>query len=719
MPTEIRVGPPVITINDGTTFMVTHLNGDVDTRSELGAFADDTRFISAYHVWLNQRSWALLSSSPLTHYASRWVYTNSALRVEDGELPAGKIGLTLERAVASGLHDDLDVINYDQRPWRFFLELEIKSDFADIFEVKRHRLTERGEKVTEWHRPRKELRTSYEYRDFRRALRIRVERDSTPPQYANGQLSFHIELPPGGSWHACLLVAFEGTAANNPERRCYTGTREVRSLHGRDQLAWHEVATGCSSSNKLVERAFQQSIQDVGALRMLDKELPKDTWLPAAGLPWFMTLFGRDSLIVSFQNMLVHPLFARAALHKLGEMQAQVVDDDRDAQPGKILHEIRYGELATLKLIPHTPYYGTHDATPLYVIVLAEAFRWIGDLQLVRDYLPIAERCLEWIDRYGDMDGDGFQEYKTRSRRGYHNQGWKDAHDAVIYPDGSQVDTPIAVCELQGYVYDAKLRMAELYERLGEHVRAATLRTAARELKRRFNEAFWMPDEDFFAYGLDPRKQQIRSIVSNPGHCLWSGIVDAEKAAAVVRRLLEPDMWSGWGIRTLSTRNPAFNPFSYQLGSVWPHDNAIIAAGFRRYGFAREAAKVARGIFDAAGYFVSSRLPELFAGLPRDPGSFPVQYLGASIPQAWAAGSVFMLVRALLGLEADAVGGVVYADPWLPEWLPDLDLLKVRLGDARFDLRVEGREDASRVEIRQRRGEVELLREQRYLAHAG
>ena len=314
-------------------------------------------------------------------------------------------------------------------------------------------------------------------------------------------------------------------------------------------------------------------------------------------------------------------------------------------------------------------------------------WRCTGDWGLVERHLDNAERCLEWIDRHGDRDGDGFQEYETRSPVGYANQSWKDSGDAVVYPDGSLVKGPKALCELQGYVFDAWTRMAEIYEALGKPERAEALRKKAQLLFERFNEVFWDEDTGFYAYCLDGDKQKVLTVASNPGHCLWSGIVPKERAQRVVSRLLQRDMWSGWGIRTLSARHPAYNPLSYQNGAVWPHDNGIIAMGFKRYGFAEEAARVARAVTDAGSYFALYRMPELYAGIEREDTNFPVQYPDANVPQAWAAGSIFTLLDALLGFDPDAPGGKLYIDPVLPDWLPDLLLTDLRLGKQVFDLR--------------------------------
>jgi glycogen debranching enzyme len=416
-------------------------------------------------------------------------------------------------------------------------------------------------------------------------------------------------------------------------------------------------------------------------------------------LPWFVAPFGRDSLLVSLQNILIYPEFARGALDLLGSLQAKEDDAYRDAEPGKILHELRYGELAHFKLIPHTPYYGTADATPLYLITLHSAWRATGDNALLEQNLPTAEGCLAWIDQYGDRDGDGFQEYQTRSPVGYENMAWKDSGDSVMYPDGTLVKGPKALCELQGYVYNAWVRMAEVFDALGKPDRAAQLRAKAAALFVRFNDAFWDEELGFYAYALDGDKKKVLSVASNPGHCLWSGIVPPERAKRVVERLMAPDMWTGWGIRTLSADHKAFNPYNYQTGSVWPHDNAIIAMGCKFYGFGAEAARIAHDVSVAASHFLLNQLPELYTAPERMEANFPVQYIGANVPQAWAAGSVFMLTQALLGFLPDAPRGKLYVDPLLPKWLPDLTIRDLRIGANKLDLRFwrEGDETAFEV----------------------
>ena len=687
MPVEIAVGPPVLSINHGATFMVTNLNGEIDVDTEQGVFTDDTRFVSYYATFANGIRWQRLTSAATAYYAARVYLTNAIVATEDGDIPAGTLSLVVSRTIGDGIHEDLDLTNYGPGLVRFNLEVALRADFADVFEVKQGHGVRLGHVVTRWHEGA-ELETSYTNRDFRRGLIYRLLHSSSPPAYANGRITFEVELSPGATWHTCChYLLIRGDAVRAPQQACYC-EHCGRTDPEQDRLhrQWSEAATKVTSANEDTYRLYRQSVEDMGALRLYDHDFAPDVWVPAAGVPWFVAIFGRDSLIASLQNMLVHAGFSRGVLRKLGALQATEHDDHRDADPGKIPHELRVGELAHFQLIPHTPYYGTADATPLYLITLHEAWKWLGDVELLHEHRDVALHCLEWIDRYGDLDGDGFQEYRTRSSLGYENMGWKDAFDAVVYPDGSHVAQPKALCELQGYVFDAWMRMAEVFDALDEHERAIELRAKAKALQAAFEEKFWCDDIGFYAFGLDADKQPVRTIASNAGHCLWSGLASRDHAKRVVQRLFEPDMWSGWGIRTLSAQNPAYNPFSYQRGSIWPHDNGIIALGFKRYGFAAEAARVARDISEAASCFASYRLPELYAGIERRAGTFPVLYPQANVPQAWAAGSVFHLLQAILGIQADAPRGKLLVDPELPPWLPEITLHGLAVGRARVDL---------------------------------
>jgi glycogen debranching enzyme len=709
MAIEVIVGPPLVTINRGDTFVVSGMDGCVAAYTDQGMYSRDTRYVSSYEIFANGERWVLQNSGALAYYASRTYLTNPKIVTEYNEIEAGTVSLILDRAVSEGIHEDFEIHNYSMQRVRFSLELSLRTDFADIFEVKAKRLVRKGNVSTEWRPERSELISSYEHNEFRRSVVTRLTYSGCAAHYSNGRISFLVDLKPRGSWHTCCQHQFLGgeTAPKMP-RRCVHILRNARSPIERELSKWREVTTSVTSSNEDVYRLFRQSVDDMAALRLPRMCLEPNEFIPAAGVPWFVAVFGRDSLIVSLQNLTVYPDFARGALSVLGKWQADEVDDYRDAQPGKILHEMRFGELAERKLIPHTPYYGTADATALYLITLCEAWKWLGDDNLFLQHQDVAEKCLEWIDRCGDMDGDGLQEYQTRSPQGYENMAWKDAGDSVMYPDGTPVRGPKALCELQGYTYDAWLRMADAFQYFGRFDDAGRLRRKAADLRQRFEQLFWCDETGFYAYALDGEKRQVQTIASNPGHLLWSGIVSRERAARVVARLMEPDMWSGWGIRTLSSDNPAYNPYSYQNGSVWPHDNGIIAMGFKSYGFAKEAAMIARDISEAASYFVFYRLPELYAGTKREPGAFPVQYLGANVPQAWAAGSVFHLLRAILGLNADAHRKTLYVDPVLPHWLPDITLHDLRVGASKVTLRFWTENGETRHEVLSCEGELHV-----------
>jgi len=698
MALEINVGPPRLAISAGYAVLISEPDGQIGWPTDKGFYAADTRLISSWQIYADGEPFDLLNGGNVAYYASRIFLLNRALETRQGKVAAGAVGLSLGRYLHNGMHEDLDLTNHTQQRVQFNLEIALRSDFADLFEVKSSHVVRRGRITTDWSDAHARLRSEYINKDFKRAVTVRVLNATAEPVYANGRISFLVDLPPGGTWHACLLYdVVIGDTTYHASTECLDevgGSRAGLSLD-----SWQSAVLKLETNNEEFYRFYKQSVDDMAALRLPIEGTDHREFVPAAGVPWFVALFGRDSLLVSLQTAMVYPSFARGALKVLGARQATHRDDYRDAEPGKIMHELRRGELAYFKLIPHTPYYGTADATILYLIVLHNAWRCTGDLSLLQEFLPAAEKCLAWIDRYGDRDGDGFQEYETRSSAGYENMGWKDSGEALVYPDGSLVKGPKATCELQGYVYDAWLRMAQVFDAVGKPGRAKTLRRKARLLFDRFNEAFWDEESGFYAFCLDGEKRPVLSVASNPGHLLWSGIVPRDRAARVVERLMKPDMWSGWGIRTLSADHPAYNPHSYQNGSVWPHDNALIALGFRRYGFADEAARIARDISGAASFFALHQMPELYSGLKRNPTNFPVQYLGANVPQAWAAGSCFSFVEMTLGFQPDAPAGRLYLDPHLPAWIDDLTISDLSVGAAIYDLRFWRDGEATRWEV--------------------
>ncbi|HEX5420515.1 MAG TPA: glycogen debranching N-terminal domain-containing protein [Gammaproteobacteria bacterium] len=694
MPLEIKVGPPQLSIHEGHTVLLTEPDGQIRWPSPKGLYFFDTRLISSWMIYANGRPWRLLNSGTPTSVTARVFLTNEGFATEAGPVERHTLSLKLSRHIDGGLHEDLDLLNYGRSLVRFNLEIALRSDFADIFEVRSGSIVRRGRITTKWLDDEERLTTTYRNKEFSRAITMQPRNHDCPAVFANGRISFEIELSAGESWHSCLLYdLLDGDERHEASQLC--ARHSAQSPASRRLAAWKEATLKLETDNIGFKQLFEQAIDDMASLRLPIIDGEGKNFVPAAGRPWFVALFGRDSLIACLQSNLIHPDFARGPLEVLASLQAAERDDFRDAEPGKIPHELRLGELAKLELIPQTPYYGSADATPLYLITLHETWCCRGDRELLAKHMQTAERCLRWIDEYGDRDGDGFQEYGTRSAAGLENQGWKDSGEALVYPDGSHVKGPIATCELQGYVYDAWLRMAEIYDALGSPARGQALRAKAAALFQRFNEAFWDEESSFYAFALDGEKKRVLSAASNAGQCLWSGIVPPERARKVIERLMEPDMWSGWGIRTLSSMHTAYNPYSYQNGAVWPHDNALIALGFKRYGYAEEANRIAEDLCGAGSFFDLNQIPELYAGIHRDASGFPIQYLGANVPQAWAAGSVFSLLQAILGLQPDAPNERLYVDPTLPPWLPDLTLRALRIGEQCFDICFERVSDGS------------------------
>ena len=686
----VVVGPATITINHNNRFLIAQPDATMMSTDDVGFFAQDTRMVSGYRVTINGRAPILLNAARIEHFSVRHAFTTPEIPLGTGvlgasapSLPPRSIGFQLDRTVSEGVHEDYDLVSYAPAPTRVLLEVEIESDFADIFDVRWKQLLRRGDAQTTWRSKAGELRTTYRNGTFRRDLVIRVDKADSAPQFANGRLVFTFTLPPKGTWHACLHWVPVINRHASSVLECHA------LLQGQAHLQTEVLPpVRIEAEHPTLPAIWAQAVADMEALRIKEFAVGRSVFVPAAGIPWYVTLFGRDSLVVAMESISGFPEFAFGALNRLAAYQATTDDPEQDREPGKVPHELRFGELAELGLLPFAPYYGTHDATPLFIVVLSYAYEWSADKRLLSRYRAAAEAALTWLLESGDRDGDGFQEYGSRSTRGLYNQGWKDSAVAIQHEDGTIASLPIALCELQGYAFDALLRMAAIRETFGDDEGALDLRDRARTLYERFNDAFWWESEGTYYLGLDGQKRPIRTVASNAGHCLASGIVPADRAGRVVDRLMAPDMWSGWGIRTLSADHPSYNPYSYHLGSVWPHDNATIAGGFRRYGRIEEAQRVAEGIFAAAERFDSYRLPELFAGLPREPGAFPVQYLGANVPQAWAAASVFRLVAILCGIHSVGSAGEIYVNPNLPDWLPSITVRNLRAGKGAADLRM-------------------------------
>lgn len=697
---DISVGPPQLTINAGECVLITEPNGQIGQPSERGLFYRDTRVVSEWGVTVDGREWTLLSSATTEHFAAQVVMVNPALPKDHGEeVPKGTVGLTVSRVIGEGgLRETLSLRNHHLAPVRLSLEIRVAGDFADLFDVKSHRLVGRGDTSTTWSAEAARLETVHVNGPFRRGLSVGPSEGSPHPVLRDGALCFVVEMASQAGWSADL--DYRVIDENAPDVALGALFRDRADGPQTAALArWRGQALRLVTPYVPLQQLYDQSLDDLAALRLPLECDQTPAFLPAAGIPWFAALFGRDSIITAIQTIPVYPDFARGALAMLARYQADGTDDSRDMQPGKIPHELRHGELAQLGLVPYTPYYGTADATPLYLVLLHHAWRFTGDRSLIETHLDTAERCLTWIDESGDLDGDGFQEYQRRTEDGAENQAWKDSGNGVLYEDGRNVPAPKALCELQGYVYDAWLCMGAIYTALGRDDDATRLRDKAARLFERFNEVFWDDAMQAYALCLDPDKKRVMSNASNAGHLLWSGIVPKARAKLVADRLMADDMWSGWGVRTLSASHAAYNPYDYQLGAIWPHDNGLIAVGLKRYGFHAEAARIAAGLIDAGSRFMLDRMPEVFAGLSRAESPFPVQYLGANVPQAWAAGSVFSLLRSLVSIEIDPVASTIHADPTLPDWLTELRLERVRVGDRTVDLHLWRDGTESRIEI--------------------
>lgn len=733
----------VLVLKHDVQFLMTDAFGDVhrDGRG-LGLYAGDTRFLSLYELRLNGERPVVLRTGSGASYGSTIQLTNPDLvRNPDDKtdpemvLRRQSLGIVRERVLTDALSETVRIENYTLHPEHCCLTLRVDADFADIFEVRGVVRAARGRR----HADRLDTdQVTFTYQGLDDRLRQTHIRFSEVPRLAPAdmsaeevvahvrsgrewppldlesepgqiQLVFDWTLPPGGHHSLGVTVrreesavgALQGSHADSP--RIIAGD-ESEAAH----RAWFASSASVATTHVYADRAFHRALAD---LRLLVNSGPgPGERYVAAGVPWFSTLFGRDAIITALQMLAVRPQIAQEHLLVLGRLQATEVDDLRDAQPGKILHELRTGELALAGEIPHTPYYGSVDATPLWLILLGEYERWTGDRALVDRLWPNALAALRWIDEYGDADSDGFVEYQRRSPQGLVNQGWKDSTDANRYRDGRIATAPLALAEVQAYVYRARLELARLARIRGEVALADRQEAEAAALAVRFEAAFWMEDVGTYALALDADKQQVDAIGSNAGHVLWCGIASPERAQRVAESLMSSQLWSGWGIRTLSSDMAGFNPIGYHLGSIWPHDNAIAAAGLLRYGLREQAARVAGAMLEATMYFRDSRLPELFCGFDRARSPYPVPYPVACSPQAWAAGSLFQLLGAMLGLEPDAgARTLVLHAPSLPEWLPEVRLENLRVGDAVLDLRVRRSDGSAGVEVLRRTGDLSVV----------
>ncbi len=658
-----------ISVLEGNNFVVSDLRGDIDASptEPLGLFAWDTRFLSRWLLTVDGQRPNVLSTDDLDYfYVQFFLVPGTGTIYVDADL-----SIIRKRAVGNGFHEDLTILNHKDQPVDLKVRIEAAADFADLFEVK-DALKKKGEF---YHRIENDrLVLGYRREKFTRETLIAASSRADIDEHG---LSFQVHIEPHGEWTTCLEVVtgLGGFGEYHQETTYGHGDQRARSNVKMNLKKAGEAIPRLSSDWPSLQVTYGRSIIDLVALRFYPMTLPGHA-LPAAGLPWFMTLFGRDSMIASYQALPFSSNLAIATLRALAQRQGTRIDDFRDEEPGKILHEARFGEMTAFEERPHSPYYGAADVTPFFLILLDEVERWTGNAELVRQLELEARAALRWIDEYGDRNGDGYVEYSRRNKEtGLENQCWKDSWNSILFADGTLSRMPRATCEIQGYVYDAKVRSARLAREFWhDPALADRLEKEAAELKRRFNQDFWLKDREFFALAIDGDGRKVDSLTSNIGHLLWSGIVDEDKAEAVVRHLMGPRLYSGWGVRTMAEGEGGYNPIGYHVGTVWPHDNSFIAMGLRRYGYREEAARVAMNMLEAATYF-KGRLPEAFAGYPRELTEFPVEYPTACSPQAWASGAPLLLLRAILGLEAD--GDHLIVDPAIPSMLGRLELLDI------------------------------------------
>ena len=673
-----------VEILDGNTFVVSDGSGDIEASSTdpTGLFSYDTRFLSRWVLTVDGRRLTPLSTDDVNYFEARFFLVPGTGTV----YVDSKLSVIRKRAVGRGFHEQLTVMNHDEQAVDVVVRIEATSDFADLFEVK-DALEKKGTYRT--HVNDDGLLLAYERETYRRATHIS---SSEPAAIDEHGLTFQLRIEPHSQWETELDVV---TAAS------VSGARFLRTKHGSngdggsrmasDLEQWLETAPAIASDWDALKVTYRRSLIDLAALRF-SPPIAGGRSLPAAGLPWFMTMFGRDSIFTSLQALPFKPELAATTLQVLGAWQGTRVDDFRDEDPGRILHEMRYGELPAFEERPHTPYFGTADATPLYVVLLDEYERWTGDTALVRELEQEARAALRWIDEYADLMGNGYISYKRRNEEtGLENQCWKDSWDSISYRDGRLPGFPRATCELQGYAYDAKVRGARLARAVwGDDELAERLEREAEDLKRRFDRDFWVEDGEYYALALDADGAQVDSLSSNNGHLLWSGIVEDSKADAVARHLMGPRLFSGWGVRTLAEGDGRYNPIGYHVGTVWPFDSSFVAWGLRRYGYKEEAARVAAGILEAAEFF-AGRLPEAFGGYERIITRYPVEYPTACSPQAWSTGTPLLLLRTMLGLEP--LGEHLVVDPALPTRIGHLELLDIPGRWGRIDAFARGRVD--------------------------
>jgi len=685
----------------GDVFLLCTPTGTILPESEQGIYFHDMRYLSRQSLRLNGQPPVSLLATAAEGSTLLFELTNPDLSDERGQLAIRKeaLGIRVEKSLQVPYGETVTIVNYSEQPVHAILSLTFAADFVSMFVIRGASPGKRGDlRAPEWLDGGSLLRFAYQGADGHlRSTTLSFDRK--PDRCGGGDLDYDLTIASHEPWR----LQFTIDLLDQNDQGMDEHPTGVAGL-GAEPLPWvHAGVSGdgmrVETNNTLFNEMLARSFRDLHMLAMRQRD---DAFF-AAGVPWFVALFGRDSLVTAIEMVAFEPEIAAQTLQLLASRQGTNVDDWRDQQPGKILHELRVGEMANLNEIPQTPYYGSVDSTPLFLILMGIHASWAGNLDLFHALEDNVRRALAWIDDYGDADGDGYIDYQTRSARGLRNQGWKDSGNGVVMESGTLAEPPIALPEVQGEVFLAWKMISELYRRSGDAPAAERLSHRADDLRARFNRDFWLPHEHYYAFCRQSDGRFSRSIASNAAHALWTGIIDDARVEAVVTRAMQPDMFSGWGIRTLSSDDVSYNPIDYQVGSVWPHDNAIIVSGMQRYGFSEEAGRVFTGIVDAAARFQHFRLPETFAGFDRSFSETPVRYPVACNPQAWAAAAIPYMLRLALGLQPDAFNRELRIEhPWLPNWLEWVTVQDLRVGEDSVNLRYQRAGTATLVAVEQK-----------------
>jgi glycogen debranching enzyme len=707
-PSVVRSIADAIVIKSLDLFFLCQPDGEVPVTGEhgFGLYHHDCRYLRGYELHLAGATVNPLAASAGAGSRAVFESTNADIRMANGRLvPKEAIGVTWTREVDGRrleLTDEIRLTNYGAVAAAFPVQIRLDAAFEDMFQVRGLEREQLGASAGP------EVSSSgvlfrYEGADGRQRS-LAVQFDPSPEVISDGAFVFHPQLEPGARWalHVRLALTERETSGHHDTDAPDEPLDRPLTAADRHMSSWLQDRTTVVSDSVLLDAVIERSLGDLRILQSVDTG---ERYF-AAGVPWFVALFGRDSLITAIQVLAFDPDIAADTLRLLASRQGTKVDPWRDEEPGKILHELRVGEYARTGRIPHTPYYGSVDATPLFLVALGRHAQWVGDLSLFRDLRPQVDAAIEWIAT-NETAHAGYVAYDSQTGLGLANQGWKDSGDAIVNRDGSLARPPIALVEVQGYVYEAKVLIADLFERDGDPMRAKELRQQAEHLRARFDQDFWTGDATGHALAIQGDGSPCQVIASNPGHALWSGIVNPLRAERTTELLMDERMFTGWGIRTFAEGQRRFNPIGYHLGTVWPHDNSLIAAGFRRYGFDGAALRIFSSMLEAAMPFEETRLPEAFAGFPRAAFGAPVRYPVACHPQAWAAGAIPYLLQTILGLVPDAFERRLRVErPMLPPFLERVELKRLRVGDARVSLEFRRRDDRVTVDVRGVEGDL-------------